>query len=396
MKSIRSKFVIIYMAGLSSIALADQCPKSGSTVILSSVADLENISQCVNIYKQSESGVTYELESDISLRNINFTPIGDGNTYFRGTFNGNNHSISDLYLESGRSAPVPYEYSFYWGLFGALGPNSIVRDLQLNNFNFVIRESDICGGALASYTENAKVSNVSANIKIDTMAYQQYIAGLIGCSMFTNIEHSSAAVQINGTGGIFSSGGLIGQLYSSKVKNSNSSGNISASSLDETGGFIGSSYTNDTDEISINNSYSNTNISGIGHHNGGFIGSFDGEGIITNSYATGYIKSSGGGFVGSVGSGTKINPLTISNIYATGKVQNGSGLSEYYSGTYSSCSNSYWDTQTTEESTSLICSTGGRTTQQMNIESTFTGWDFVNTWIIDSTHNHYPYLRTNP
>jgi len=126
---------------------------------------------------------------------------------------------------------------------------------------------------------------------------------------------------------------------------------------------------------------------------GGLIGYSD-TGLIANSYAdvnitlepgAGYI----GGFIGSMWH------CTLTNVYSKGYVQAGYSagglLGEWDS--HSIVSSSYWDLNTSGQSTSAGGeNVFGKTTVQMNQQSTFIGWDFTNIWSI-CEGSSYPWLK---
>ncbi|MDA3799243.1 MAG: SGNH/GDSL hydrolase family protein [Kiritimatiellae bacterium] len=115
---------------------------------------------------------------------------------------------------------------------------------------------------------------------------------------------------------------------------------------------------------------------------GGLIGY--NEGIVENCYSWSVVSSAAwyaGGFAG-------INYGTINDCYSIGSVSGVSatgGFCGSSSGTISDC---FWNTQTSGRSTSSGGT--GKTTAQMQIESTFTsaGWSFGNIWYMDG----YPVL----
>lgn len=91
-----------------------------------------------------------------------------------------------------------------------------------------------------------------------------------------------------------------------------------------------------------------------------------------------------GGAIGSPGG-------TVKNIYSTGLItvngtptSNIGGLVGYSNGLFTS---TYWDTQTSGTTTSAKGT--GKTTAEMQTQSTFSGWDFTNIWAM----NGYPILR---
>ena len=104
-------------------AVADGVTKMGdNTYFISNKAGMVWFANQVNVEGNSFSGKSLNLTADIDLENMVWTPIGQtgGNgvaTYFTGSFNGNGHTISNLYV-----TPESSEYSegknYAAGLFG--------------------------------------------------------------------------------------------------------------------------------------------------------------------------------------------------------------------------------------------------------------------------------------
>ncbi len=137
----------------------------------------------------------------------------------------------------------------------------------------------------------------------------------------------------------------------------------------------------------ISNTYSTGNVTG-----NNFVGSLVGtsnNGDISNSYSTGNVTGNlaVGGIAGS-------NTGDISNSYSTGNVTGNSSVGGLLGSNTSggTVSNSYWNTETSEQVTSAGSNASfGKTSAEMKIEATFLGWDFTDTWKIK--FNSYPILK---
>ncbi|MBN1989452.1 MAG: T9SS type A sorting domain-containing protein [Bacteroidales bacterium] len=119
-------------------------------------------------------------------------------------------------------------------------------------------------------------------------------------------------------------------------------------------------------------------------------------GTITNSYSTASVtgKEWTGGFVGNNSSGTIENCYSAGNVTSSGSEGIGGfvGSNTYYDNV-GTVINSYWDTQTSEQ-TESGGDEQGKTTAEMKQQSTFTNWDFDKVWALDaSTNNGYPHLQ---
>ncbi len=115
---------------------------------------------------------TVELKTDIDLGGEKFSPIGNGETYFSGTFKGNNHTISNVSIEG----------DSFVGLFGVID-HAVIQDLNLNNVS--IRG---CGdiGSLVGQSVFSQILNCHVtNLEMHTMDAagndnSVYMGGLVG------------------------------------------------------------------------------------------------------------------------------------------------------------------------------------------------------------------------
>jgi len=134
---------------------------------------------------------------------------------------------------------------------------------------------------------------------------------------------------------------------------------------------------------------SNGGVTG-GSSVGGLVGENNG-GTISNSYVIGSVAGSSvvGGLVGSNGS---LYSSTISNSYSTGSVSGSGMVGGLVGSNGGTISNSYYDKETSGQT-----DTGkgvGKTTAEMKTQSTYSGWDFGNTWLIASNLNDgFPILQ---
>ncbi len=129
------------------------------------------------------------------------------------------------------------------------------------------------------------------------------------------------------------------------------------------------------------------------------VGGLAGEilyGTVTNVYSTANVTGDRG-VGGLMGSASEDN---ITNAYSTGLVTGNS----YVGGLlgwewYTTVTNSFWDKQTSGQNSSYSNKGTGKTTVEMKLQSTFTGWDFTagtGKWKIKeiaSLYKSYPYLQ---
>jgi hypothetical protein len=198
--------------------------------------------------------------------------------------------------------------------------------------------------------------------------------GLFGYALTTEIKNVGLiGGSVSGRNKV---GGLLGYNDSGSVSNSYSTGAVSG--VSNVGGLVGENV------ATINASYSTATVHGSGNYVGGLVG---GSGVINNSYSTGSVT--GNSYVGGLAGGF----VTVNNSYSTGNVTGILNYGGLVGGGTDLVTNSYWNTETSGQSTSAGGT--GKITIQMNTQSTFTneGWDFGSTWSL--TAGLYPRLQNN-
>lgn len=206
----------------------------------------------------------YVLDNDIDLSGVTWTPVGTDTDRFRGSLNGNNYSISNLYITDGSVR----------GLF--------------------------------SYVDTAEIRNVIlSNVTVGSSTTSLYSGILIGLSGYSIVENCK--IYNSSISGNVDIGGVIGYSVDSTINMCYV--NATVSSVNYCGGFVGGAYAL-TDNI-ISNCVFNGNINGSSAGSGGFIGrllSGTGDTTISNSYDLGSIIGNNGvgGFVGIVYSSSLI------------------------------------------------------------------------------------------
>ena len=376
-----------------------------------------------------------------------FKPIGDGSAPFTGVFDGNGHTIRGLVINR---PDVDYV-----GLFGYVGLGGQVRNLgvvggtvtgaenvgALVGYNYYGTISNchataaITGsynvGGLIGYNDSGTTSTchadgavtgaadyvgglIGVNRSVVSNCYasgavtgSSYVGGLVGytfCGTVSNCfatgavagtgedvgglvghNESGKVLQCYATGAVTGAGngvgGLIGNTYSGRVSSCYTTGTITG--VSNVGGLVGYN-----DSTRVSRCYATGAITGTGDNVGGLIGD-NYSGSVSTCYASGAVAGSSyiGGLIG--------YHLSYDNVwicYATGTVTGTSGVGGLmgYS-QYDIVYGSYWDTQTTGQSTSAGGGIG-KTTAEMKQQATFADWDFASVWgIVENVT--YPFLR---
>ncbi|MDU2384244.1 MAG: cell wall-binding repeat-containing protein, partial [Finegoldia magna] len=175
-----------------------------------------------------------KLNRDIKLTKEWIVVGSQGKHPFKGDFNGNNHTISNMKIGSEKT-PRQYRFAALFAVIdGGKVYNLNIKDFEI--YNTILSEDRVFVGAVAGGIQNgAFIDNVNVNGKIHSksMRTQQYIGAIAGQSLKSSIINSSAEIQIDAKGeskDIYA-GGLVGINAFGALFNSYSKGNITADSL---------------------------------------------------------------------------------------------------------------------------------------------------------------------
>lgn len=244
----------------------------------------------------------YILLKDLDLGGDAWVPI----TSYTGQFNGNGHTISNIYINKSDSR---------MGLFGSLDNADIVN---LNLVNVSITGGTFTG-ALAGSVEDSRITNCHISGNVSGGKPTGGFAGEIYLSIINNCSFTGSV-----TGSGEDAGGFVGQLATSNLTGCWFSGNVNVTGTNsDIGGFAGSINKPDAIAFTLNNCHALCTITSPGGSKvGGFAGyvSSISENLLTiqNCYAVGTVTGAGdvGGFAGNTG-GSQTYPVTITQCYST-------------------------------------------------------------------------------
>ncbi len=297
-------------------------------LLIETVEDLNAVRGGVSGYSADWSlDASYIVVADLDLSGYasgeGWEPLGDNSTPYNGVFLGSEHTISNLTID---------RVGDYQGLFGALGSNAEIKNLELVNVS--VSGKNYVGG-LAGRNDQGSITDSYTTGEVSST--HSYVGGIIGRNQGGTLSdsYSTADVSNDSASGAYS-GGLTGS-NSGTISDCHASGDVSG--IYATGGLSGENYG------TITNSHATGSVSG-GQVKGGLIGSML-DGTVSNCYATGSVNSTGGrvgGLVGSVGQLGTPGTATIVDSHATGAVSGGhNGVGGLVGALYSGCSisNSY-------------------------------------------------------
>ena len=135
------------------------------TYEISTAKQLTALASYVNGGKNC-SGITFKLTDDITLTE-DWTAIGSSSSkYFAGTFDGNNHKISDLSINNKTAG--------YQGLFGYVS-GATIQDVTLENVSISSTNTTGYVGALVGYATGGIITNcdLSGNVQVEGKKYER-------------------------------------------------------------------------------------------------------------------------------------------------------------------------------------------------------------------------------
>ena len=280
--------------------------KDESTYVLEDEADFYGFS--ILSASTNFEGKTVKLAANLTLNKGNaanwakqapenkWMPIGSSNIEFQGTFDGQKHTISGIYLKISKTDES------YRGLFGVIGEKGKVKNFSLKNSYFETCAASFgsiagrCRGTIDTvYSDAIVVSNEGVNV-----------GGFIG--------------QVPGKGNVSLNNCWFAGTVTNKANDKDKRG---------VGGFIGSNlsdskmtnclFTGTVDASAYNSRHSETNKH-ISPRAGGFVGTIGNKSKMDISYSlsTGTIKvnqAATAGFGPIIGSSGSM--ATLSNLYAS-------------------------------------------------------------------------------
>lgn len=308
-----------------------------------------------------------------------FTPIGNLSTKFTGSYNGQNYSILNVFINQSSTN--------YIGIFGYISGATISN---------VKAEVDITGnsmvGGIAGYSYNSQINNCYVKGKIGK---SWYIGGIVGYNDKSNIENCITMCEINGH---YAVGGLVGiNKSNANITRCYSMSKVVGNSA--VGGFVGISK----DTANISKAFSDGEVVGI-LDVGGFAGVAANLAYISDCYSLANVirknenNTSFGGFCGKNENGNIAFCYSVGKVYSApgviwdeGGVKNKGFAGMSVEGRFK---NNFFDKISSKQDTSIGAQ--AKNTDQMKQKSTFLmqGWDFSSIWDIQSAEwISYPYLR---
>ena len=278
-----------------------------------------------------------------------FIPIGNTSTPFTGTFDGQNFTVNNLFIDTGLVAA---------GLFGQINAATVE--------NVGVLQARVVGtsytGALVGFSQDG--STIYHSYSTGTVSGTSWAGGLLGYNSDSVVTSCQSSANVTSA---FVAAGLVGEndpvglgsAATTIVEFSSSSG--SANGTQFAGGLVGGNLG------TIHDSFSSASATSATGYAGGLSATIE-AGTLVNDYASGVVTGAHpGGLVGEPPVGT--------------------------------ATNSFWDIETSGVSVGFssgnIAGTTGATTAQLMMASFYPNYDFVNVWTTNGDTTT-PQLRNLP
>lgn len=206
------------------------------------IYEIGNLGQLIWFANQVNGGnvnLNGKLIRDIDMDNLPWTPIGNSENPYTGTFDGQNYKINNFYLSATASGK--------YGLFG------VISQAEIKNFSIYgetvahyEKQEEFTYGVIG-YMMESVVNNIHSfvNLRITDGLYKDKVAGIVGAVGGGIIEKCSFSGTLDyGTSDIDCGGGIAGYCDYKKVitiQNCGFYGTICSQSdtADQVGGIVG-------------------------------------------------------------------------------------------------------------------------------------------------------------
>ena len=239
--------------------------------------------------------------SDATSQKYKWTPLGTDSSKYTGTFDGNGHTISGLYINSTAANT---------GMFGRIGSSAVVKNLTLANS--VIRSTKNYTGAITGYIDDAaSVTNCHTKNSVQITA-AKYTGGITGYQDDTStLTRCSNAAEVTGANNVGGISGYNWSKSSASLTDSYNRGSVSGSNL--VGGICAQIYIGGT----VSDVYNLGTVQATGTAGtptaGGITGVFR-WGTIKSAYNAGIVKATAkGGVAGRLEASS--SSRTVQNVF---------------------------------------------------------------------------------
>jgi len=269
--------IMVFAFSILFLACSNDEPKDDDGVLkIKNVNDLLGLAESVNSGKNDFYRKKIILVNDLDLSSIeNWTPIGKESARFRGYFDGQNHKISGLkinspyndnqglfgYADSAKISnlnitdAVVIGYEFVGTLLGRAWSATTIQNCSAENVS--VEGYSVIGGLIGGINTESKVEKCFVNDVI-VKGKGVRIGGLTGTLANNATLSNSYAVNCEVSGGGDNCGVLVGSIDACEINNCYAVGKVSTNSNQVGGlGYVSRS------EAKVNNSFYSAEVNGV-------------------------------------------------------------------------------------------------------------------------------------
>ena len=235
------------------------------------VTSADGLMHVADLVNGGKTDINITLDTDLDLTGKEWTPIGNYEKQYTGTFNGGGHTITGLTVTGSDQ---------YAGLFGRIGSGGTVKNVKLEG------------------------------VKIESDNDMSSVGGVAGDSYDGNIENCSVSGSVSGNNG--TAGGVVGNQQKGSITGCSSSATVNAGIA--AGGVAGGTNIG----ASLTGCYATGDVTLVSNdigtcYAGGVVGNNGSSSTLKACYAWGSVtgsKSSGTVYVGGVTGSNDLGTLT--------------------------------------------------------------------------------------
>ena len=289
-----------------------------------------------------------ELASPTANGGQGWQPIGSGHSPFTGSFDGHGYEIRDLFINRPGEDDV--------GLFGAVDEAGRIEDIGV--VNAIVTGETFVGGLVGEIF----YGTVNNSYFTGSITGEVNVGGMVGYNLQGTVRSCHSTGSVIGTDAVGGLVGYIGYNSTANVSNSHSGCNVTGDLY--VGGLVGfNEYGTMSDSYSIGNVTGNLCVGGLV----GLLAGDDGMDSVSNTYSMSNV-------IGYEGVGGLVGAnfySSVNNSYSSGSVTGESRVGGLVGENHGTVSNSFWDIETSGQTTS-DGGTGKNTTEMQDI-ATFSG-----------------------
>lgn len=200
---------------------------------ISSVEDMDLLATNVN-NGINYTGVYFQLTEDLDYEGLTYTPVGNASNAFNGNFNGNNHSLSNIVVESDNNNV---------GIFGYAETAASISNLTLADSSSIKGVTAV--GGIVGYCKG-NISNCHTTAGVSIRGFQS-VGGIVGWlnNASATVSQCTNNANIGSTGRTMMAdnehGGIVGTVSAGTVQACINHGEMNGGTY-KGGGIAGASY----------------------------------------------------------------------------------------------------------------------------------------------------------